>query len=161
MLLAESLASCMDALEASASSPSHLVNKINMSWMAETSIMPAVPNLTRLKVSGHLPELAVHFSDRKYQELMRIVDIAVPKFDEDSPVQSSGNQGDTVEPTMPTERRKSVGFGTAQLYGDAESIHELEVDNRSVISGADNKDDTDVFYEAPDLSDGVSDSLYR
>lgn len=45
----------------------HIVERINMSFDVQNAILNA-PNLTRFKVSGHLPELQLNFSDRKYSE---------------------------------------------------------------------------------------------
>ncbi|KAH7149038.1 hypothetical protein B0J13DRAFT_620943 [Dactylonectria estremocensis] len=58
----------------------HVVEQINVDFVVETSIMPKAPNLTKLKVSGHLPMLHATVSDTKYKNLMRIIDVAIPKF---------------------------------------------------------------------------------
>ncbi|CZT04223.1 related to vacuolar protein sorting-associated protein VPS13 [Rhynchosporium graminicola] len=61
----------------------HIVEQINIDFMVETSIMPKAPNLTKVRISGNLPVLHVAVSDKKYKSLMRIIDVAIPKFDED------------------------------------------------------------------------------
>ncbi|GKT49685.1 vacuolar protein sorting-associated protein 13C [Colletotrichum spaethianum] len=58
----------------------HVVEEINVDFVVETSILPKAPNLTKLKVSGHLPMLHATVSDSKYKNLMRIIDVAIPKF---------------------------------------------------------------------------------
>jgi vacuolar protein sorting-associated protein 13A/C len=45
----------------------HLVERINMGFSVQNAILN-VPNLTRFKVSGHLPQLQLNFSDTKYSE---------------------------------------------------------------------------------------------
>ncbi|TQS37082.1 hypothetical protein Golomagni_02454 [Golovinomyces magnicellulatus] len=62
----------------------HIVEKINIDFMVETSIIPKAPNLAKIRVSGRLPLLHVSASDKKYKSLMRIIDVAVPKFGEES-----------------------------------------------------------------------------
>ncbi|ROT38314.1 vacuolar protein sorting-associated protein [Sodiomyces alkalinus F11] len=58
----------------------HIVDQINVDFVVETSILPKAPNLTKVKVSGHLPVLHAAVSDTKYKTLMRIIDVAIPKF---------------------------------------------------------------------------------
>ena len=61
----------------------HVVERVNVGFVVETSILPKAPNLTKVKVSGHLPVLHVMASDAKYKTLMKIIDVAIPKFDQD------------------------------------------------------------------------------
>lgn len=63
----------------------HVVDKINVDFVVETSILPKAPNLTKLKISGHLPVLHASASDAKYKSLMRIIDVAIPKLNGDQP----------------------------------------------------------------------------
>jgi vacuolar protein sorting-associated protein 13A/C len=63
----------------------HIVEKINVDFIVETSILPKAPNLTKLKVSGNMPMLHATVSDTKYKNLMRIIDVAIPKFSSDTP----------------------------------------------------------------------------
>lgn len=58
----------------------HVVERVNVGFVVETSILPKAPNLTKVKVSGNLPVLHVMASDSKYKTLMRIIDVAIPKF---------------------------------------------------------------------------------
>ncbi|KAL7793859.1 hypothetical protein V8C37DRAFT_80245 [Trichoderma ceciliae] len=58
----------------------HVVEEINVDFVVEMSILPKAPNLTKLKVSGHLPLLHATVSDTKYKNLMQIIDVAIPKF---------------------------------------------------------------------------------
>lgn len=148
----------MDALEKTTSSPAHLLDKINMSWLAETSIVANIPDLTRFKVSGHLPELSLNFSDRNYREMMTMIDVAVPHFDEDTPSSSTiieRNRQDSVE----QPRRKSITFSSAPLYGDED--HEYHIDDAASIKSdakvvkSPEPDGDEEFFEAPDLKDEV------
>jgi vacuolar protein sorting-associated protein 13A/C len=62
----------------------HLVDKINMDFIIETCIIPKSTELTKFRIKGHLPVLHVQFSDQKYKALMKILNFAVPKFNEDT-----------------------------------------------------------------------------
>ena len=60
-----------------------IIDRINMDFLLETSIMPKSTDLTKTRISGHLPVLHASISDSKYKNLMKLIDIAVPKFDSD------------------------------------------------------------------------------
>lgn len=53
------------------SSKLHIVDKIGMDFMIQNAILN-VPELTKLKVSGHLPRLHVNLSDTKYSKLVSV-----------------------------------------------------------------------------------------
>ena len=61
----------------------HLIDRINMDFILETSIIPKAADLTKTRISGHLPKLHASISDKKYKNLMKLIDIAIPKFDSD------------------------------------------------------------------------------
>lgn len=63
----------------------HIVEKISVDFVVQLSILPKAPNLTKLKVSGHMPLLHAAVSDTKYKALMKIIDVAIPKFDGQEP----------------------------------------------------------------------------
>ena len=80
----------------------HMIDRINMDFVLETSIVPKASDLTQTRVSGHLPVLHASISDRKYKNLMKLIDVAIPKFDDDLPsdeeaqelVKADGSTGD-------------------------------------------------------------------
>ena len=59
----------------------HIIDRISMDFTLETSIIPKAADLTKTRVSGHLPVLHASISDKKYQNMMKLIDIAVPKFE--------------------------------------------------------------------------------
>ena len=59
----------------------HLIDRINMNFSIETCIVPKAADLTKFRISGHLPVLHASFSDAKYKSLMKLLDVAIPKFD--------------------------------------------------------------------------------
>ena len=63
-----------------------IIDRINMDFVLETSIIPKATDITKTRVTGHLPVLHASISDKNYKNLMKLIDIAVPKFDaDDSP----------------------------------------------------------------------------
>lgn len=60
--MGETLEDCLHALEGHSGPELHLLERISMTFKAENSILPKAPNLTRLRVSGELPDLRVNFS---------------------------------------------------------------------------------------------------
>lgn len=62
----------------------HVVEEINIDFLVQLSILPKAPNLSKLRVSGHLPLLHVTASDTKYKSMMKLIDVAIPKFGSDT-----------------------------------------------------------------------------
>ncbi|KAJ9479242.1 Vacuolar protein sorting-associated protein 13 [Pseudozyma hubeiensis] len=93
----------------------HLLERINLDFTLHNSILSSAPNLTKFKMTGHLPTLRVNFSDRKYKTMMRIIDVAIPNFDDmddaDSPTKGLGTIEEELEP---------VAIGKARQGGDEE-----------------------------------------
>lgn len=172
LLMADTLDDCMGALSAESSPQIHVLERINLAFKAETCIVPTAPNLTRFRILGDLPDLHVHFSDRKYKNLMRMIDIALPKLD------SASNAKAAAEAKIKSSDVKStVGgatFRTAPLYldhDDAISLGEetdVEFEDEEQPAGKkeslsrskslDLKEEgDDKFYDADDIEEGVCD----
>ncbi|OCF42293.1 vacuolar protein sorting-associated protein vps13 [Kwoniella heveanensis CBS 569] len=146
LLMGGDVEACMQALEsASGSTPDelHILERINMSFAVQNAIVNA-PNLTRFKIAGHLPELHVNFSDRKYQTLMKFIDVAIPKFGDD---------------TAPKEAAPAIQHADSRSAFRRPQIEEYNFDDtRSIVSTrtVEDKDDGsslgkgDHFYEARD-----------
>ncbi|KAJ7634302.1 vacuolar protein sorting-associated protein 13 [Mycena polygramma] len=83
-VLGNDLQSCQDALTSDVKDSLHLLERINLDLQVQNSIVPTAFNLAKFKVSGHLPSLQVNLSDTKYKALMRLIDVCIPKFGEDS-----------------------------------------------------------------------------
>jgi vacuolar protein sorting-associated protein 13A/C len=73
--------------EDSSSRNFHIVDRINMDFKVEICIVPKASDLTKFRVSGNLPILHASISDAKYKNLMRLIDVAIPKFNDDAPSQ--------------------------------------------------------------------------
>ncbi|CCJ30884.1 unnamed protein product [Pneumocystis jirovecii] len=55
-----------------------IIDKTDMFFLLEISILPKASNLTKFKISGHLPLLHTSISDKKYKILMKIINNAIP-----------------------------------------------------------------------------------
>ena len=62
----------------------HIVDRINMDFTIAACIIPQATDLTKFSINGHLPVLHAMISDSKYKALMKLLDFAIPKFDEGS-----------------------------------------------------------------------------
>jgi vacuolar protein sorting-associated protein 13A/C len=140
-----------------------------MTFKAENCIVPKAPNLTRLKVSGELPDLRVNFSgtsiscrctpayrlaDRKYKILMRLVDVAIPHFDGVEATNEPA-KAKTAQPNPQAHRRRPSTFVQAPQYlsrRDDDYPVGVDSDDENAIED----DDNDEFVLAPDLIEGVS-----
>lgn len=99
----------------------HIVNRINFDLVVEMSILPKDPNLTKLKVSGHLPVLHAIASDAKYKSLMRIIDVAIPKIGDDA---SNGKDGDDGKTRLRPSRRGSTVSTLSNRSSRSRTRHE-------------------------------------
>ena len=110
----------------------HIIDRINVDFVLELCIVSKATELTRTRISGHLPELHATMSDAKYKGLMRLIDIAIPKFDEGGNSQSSKQQ----KPVTPANRARSASLqpsGQRELPAvDEDSDSEDEGHNKSV-----------------------------
>lgn len=86
LVMGPNLEQCMKSLSGTSQEnhEMHLLERINLDFTLHNSILPKAPNLTKFKMTGHLPLLKVNFSDRKYKVLMSIIDVAIPHLDDDA-----------------------------------------------------------------------------
>lgn len=168
LVMGSDLDSCLQSLAGSSvmNHNLHLLERINLDFTIHNSILPNAPNLTKFKLTGHLPILRVNFSDHKYHQLMTIVDVALPRFEDDHP---SGSDVD-APPTHPArlsqipqddqEGNTSVKRRTSRVLSDTEA---LDLNRRrrqriaSQIRGDDeffvtDDDDEDNFEDAEDAT---------
>jgi vacuolar protein sorting-associated protein 13A/C len=82
----------------------HLLERINLDFAVQNTIVPDALNLAKFKVSGKLPELKVNLSNQKYKGIMRIVDVAIPKFGDDveTPAANKSKEKHNKEPARPS-----------------------------------------------------------
>ncbi|KAI1770524.1 vacuolar protein sorting-associated protein 13 [Hypoxylon cercidicola] len=123
----------------------HIVEKINVDFVVALSILPKAPNLTKVKVSGHLPVLQAMVSDTKYKSLMKLIDVAVPKFGGEQ--QQAKPEG---QPNRP--RLLSSASNRPKSHGPKSSSHLFLTQQTAVILEDESADDSDEFEDAADGS---------
>lgn len=88
----------------------HIVDRINMAFLLENSIIPKAPDITKIRISGSMPVLHASISDKKYKSLMRLLEVAIPRFESPEPKASAHTQEARPQPPAedPKAKRKSV-----------------------------------------------------
>jgi vacuolar protein sorting-associated protein 13A/C len=141
----------------------HVVDRINIRFDVEISIVPKAPNLPKIRVSGRLPVLHASVSDSKYKSLMSIIDVAIPKLDEDeqsasellarpatpkSPVVKEIAKRPRAQSSVSQKRKSKRQSGSFQFMAQQQAI---------IIEDSDNDDDDDDA-EFQDASNGQTDA---
>jgi vacuolar protein sorting-associated protein 13A/C len=146
LLMGPDVDACMQALEehhGAGQSELHILERINMSFSVKNAIVNTA-SITRFKIAGELPELQVNVSDRKYKNLMKFIDVAIPKFGDDEPQERAPQ-------IIPADRKTQ--------FRRHQQIEEYNLDDtRSILSGHTMADEegsqdgkgVDQFYEAED-----------
>jgi len=78
LVLGQGYDACMKSIAAPEVQGMHLLERINLSFTLHSSILPRAPNLTKCKLTGTLPLLRIHFSDKKYRLLLQLIMSAIP-----------------------------------------------------------------------------------
>ena len=113
-----------------------IIDRINMDFVLETSIIPKATDLTKTRISGNLPVLHASISDKKYKNLMRLLDIAIPKFEDDEPSDNMTKKPITESPKKESEKPQSEG-----LIGRPRSKSQPQPDD--LVLDDDTDDETD------------------
>ncbi|KAK9370251.1 hypothetical protein V1509DRAFT_617204, partial [Lipomyces kononenkoae] len=136
----------------------HIVDRINMNLLVEISILPKASNLTKFRVSGHLPVLHASMSDVKYKILMHLINSSIPNLSfSDIEEHSRLEELDLDFKTPPgqkTTRQASIDSQLARPFrfrsrSDIERSFEI---NDFIGDGNDEDDDDDTFVEAEEGS---------
>ncbi|KPI40863.1 Vacuolar protein sorting-associated protein 13 [Cyphellophora attinorum] len=109
----------------------HLIDRINMDFLLELSILPKAPDITRTRISGTLPVLHASISDRKYKNLMKLLDVAVPKFDKSTPEQTSADGHDGGRPGSDNVRSKRKSVALLEKKDEAVIDHDSDSEEAS------------------------------
>ncbi|GAA5898641.1 hypothetical protein JCM6882_000886 [Rhodosporidiobolus microsporus] len=163
LLMGPSLQVCLDQLEEgddhahNGIGELHILERTSLKFLAQNCILPDAPNLTRVKVSGSLPTLQVNLSDRKYKSLMRMIDVAVPKFGEANP----DNAPSARPGIQPVVRHTSFAPSRSRVPKDDDDDH-LSVggDTDDEDGETDEEDDDekeggkDEFFDTQDIAEG-------
>lgn len=141
-------------VERDADNTYHIVEQINVDFVVETSILPKAPNLTKVKVSGHLPMLHAAVSDSKYKNLMRIIDVAIPKFGNDVPATESSKQiteSESTRPALPSQPSNKQRRKSQHNRRQSSAFPFMQPQTAVVLNDMD--DDDDDFEDAEDGAD--------
>ncbi|KAG2072635.1 DUF1162-domain-containing protein [Suillus decipiens] len=141
-VLGNDLQACRDALTSEKSDTLHLLERININLLVQNSIVPSAVNLARFKISGKLPSLQVNISDAKYKSLMRLIDVAIPNFDEG---------GDRKPPQIHIDTAPLVLPLSTGLFGPVGTEYNVD-DHDGLDSEAASTHKDDMFFEASDGS---------
>jgi vacuolar protein sorting-associated protein 13A/C len=157
VLIGPSVSETKAHLEEDSDKSLHVVDRINIRFVVETSIVPKAPNLPKMRLSGHLPVLHASASDVKYRTLMRIIDVAIPKLDNDEeevrdveeeklslPADNTVTKELIKRPrtqSSVSQRRKSQRQSVSFNFAAQEAV---------ILEDSDNDDDDAVFQDAPD-----------
>jgi vacuolar protein sorting-associated protein 13A/C len=139
-LIGNDLDSCMAALASETERGYHLLERTNIDFSIQNSILPSALQLARLRVSGNLPGLKVNVSNLKYKALMRLIDIAIPKLGEPEP-----------EPKQPPKRPELHGLPLSSNVF-SQPRHEYTVDEEGSVrsDGEEVEHGKEEFYDAPE-----------
>lgn len=118
-MIGNDLKSCREALTSDAGDNLHLLERISIDLQVQNSIVPTAYSLARFKISGNLPSLKVNLSDTKYKSLMRLIDVCIPKFDDDE---------NNAIPIPPPQNR-AVSGAFQGLFGSKEMEYIVDEDS--------------------------------
>ncbi|KAK8195152.1 uncharacterized protein BKA78DRAFT_351066 [Phyllosticta capitalensis] len=121
----------------------HLVDRINVDFMIETCIVPKASDLTKFRISGHLPVLHASVSDAKYKALMKLIDVAIPKFDDGQSKKAISNEPSHLQLPESKDRRESkVGPERPKSFKFNSQDREL------IMSESNSEADNEEFQDA-------------
>ena len=153
----------------------HIIDRINMDFTLDMSIIPKASDLTKTRISGHLPVLHASISDKKYKDLMRLIDIAIPKFETDESLdgrtkaptkddKSVPRDKSKVDEVMGRERSKSISAGQQELDIEEDSEDEEKQHPKGPKRKGTENEDVNLHqrnFEFKFTVDKLQGSLYR
>ena len=142
-----------------ASKSLHVVDKINMEFKIETCIVPKAHDLTKFRIAGHLPVLHASVSDAKYKNLMKMLEVAIPKFETEDAAKSK-EDGHAAAGASSKPRSKSIMDSDAQGRPRSKSFqfsaqeHELVMEEENARGDSQQNEE---FHDAPKTHDPQQD----
>lgn len=90
-------------------------------------------------------------SDRKYKSMMRMIDVALPKFDDDD--------AETSRPGPTVRQLSTFGQSSRRKIDDETEYHtepnEADSDDEDVDGEVEGENSKDEFFDTEDMADGV------
>ncbi|KAH9944371.1 vacuolar protein sorting-associated protein 13 [Epithele typhae] len=170
-LIGDDLDSCLKALRSKEQDNLHLLERTNFNLQVQNSIVPTAYSLARFKLSGHLPVLEVNMSDTKYKALMRLIDVAIPHFDDGA---AEARASSVERPTIARRRHMSTAFKIPSgFFGSASDELAIETDDEDAHATADSvtklradgmtetKDDADDEFFVADVGAASDPALHQ
>jgi vacuolar protein sorting-associated protein 13A/C len=154
----------------------HIVERINMDFEIAACIVPKATDLTKFSIDGHLPVLHAMISDAKYKSLMKLLDFAIPKFDEapasqkprpSSAGQASRPRSKSIMDQSGRSRAKSISStDEALLHDDEQHGKEVRKKDQEQYQSSQSQKKTDVNpnqrnFEFKFTVDKLQGSLYK
>ncbi|KAI9031000.1 hypothetical protein CLU79DRAFT_842748 [Phycomyces nitens] len=128
----------------------HLVDRIDMTFLLEMCIVAKSNDLTRFKMSGHLPLLSVNFSDTKYRILMQLPRLieASGLLGNDMPDISETDEEIDQQAALDSQRRMS--FMNTRLWEQSgDDLYVSDSDSDSELS----RKDGDELWSVAETAD--------
>lgn len=136
----------------------HLIERINLNFTLHNCILPNAPNLTKFKVTGHLPTLQVNFSDRKYRTLMQLISIIMPRSKQEGPNSTAPANISASQSAVPnSEQNDFKGASRYNLFGGQRD--EDKDEDYLVAQDDDESSQDDGEDEFADTQDGANDRI--
>ncbi|KAH8596858.1 putative vacuolar protein sorting-associated protein 13 [Bisporella sp. PMI_857] len=136
----------------------HVVEKINVDFIVELSIIPKAPNLPKVRVSGTLPVLHALVSDQKYKSLMKIINVAISAFDNDElPAQAIQTKKKQIEKPRPLSSISTKSDKTRDRT--ASTSFQFSTQEAIILQESDDDDNDSAVFE--DASLGNMDESLR
>jgi len=130
----------------------HVVDKINMDFILETSIIPKAPNLAKVRISGKLPVLHASVSDKKYKSLMRLIDVALPNLnEEEAPAQSSASGAALATSRSRAQSVQKKSDKNRDRPSSTAFQFSTSTQEAIILQESDNDDDDAEFQDAPEV----------
>lgn len=155
----------------------HVIDRISMNFLVELCIVPKDTELTKFRITGNLPVLHASISDAKYKSLMKLLDVAIPKFDEpktdEKQVEKVGNQSQQKSKSATGQNSDKQLRSRSKSFQFSAQEHELilaedgEEDNQQEFKDASaGEESTEVashrkLFEFKFTVDRLQGSLYR
>ncbi|KAI8935314.1 hypothetical protein NX059_007900 [Plenodomus lindquistii] len=134
----------------------HIVDKINIDFKIEICIVPKASDLTKFRVSGNLPVLHASISDTKYKNLMKLIDVAIPKFDSDMPskqvVEGAKGPSNLKPPSDAKANTDPLGRPRAKSFQFSAQEHELVMEEEG------HSESEEKFEDAPEAENKVKEA---
>ncbi|WFD25298.1 Vacuolar protein sorting-associated protein 13 [Malassezia nana] len=118
LVMGQGYDACMNSIAASDVQGMHLLERINLSFTLHSSILPRAPNLTKCKLTGTLPLLRIHFSDKKYRMLLQIILGAIPSLGSGASKKASAGTTETSLAKRPTRTERFSEPEDIELLAD-------------------------------------------